>query len=566
MTADNSRTAQRQMSPTPVIPIKERRKGGAPKSGGDISLQHYSTILLRRKWLVVAIFVAVSAGTIAVSYLLPNIYTSETLILVDPQQVPDKYVEPTITGGIRNRLSTLSQQILSATRLQKIIDTFNLYPNERKKLAREEVITQMRKDVTVDVVEDLAAKSRAADKDLTAFRISYSGRDPKLVAQVTNELASLFIEENLKAREQMATGTSNFMDKELEGTRKQLEEQEAKIRDFKMKHIGEMPEQQQSNIQILSQLQTRLQAMSDTLNRAEQQKIYIQSMMTNQPSAETLTPQSSSQASTETPLAGTTTPSESKLAALLSRYGENHPDVRRMRKQAEIERQELEKAQQQVAPVGTSAAAEKTQLLNAQNRTIAAQAAATLKAQLSAAEAQIAEAKETQQQLLKTISEYQQKLEAIPVREQEVAQVVRDYDMSKENYKQLLAKKHSAEMATQLEIRQQGEKFTILDPAQVPEKPSKPNRLVINLGGCLAGLVLGLAVALSTEFAGMSITSPQQIGAEVGVYVLGVVPEISTPYDIRRRKRLTWAGAVSAAVVVLSMGGYLVYHFRDQIF
>ena len=565
MTGDISTPAQRQTSPAPVIPMKERRRGGGPKPAADLSLQHYSMILLRRKWLVVAIFLVVSAGTIAVSYVLPNVYTSETLILVDPQQVPDRYVEPTVSGGIRNRLSTLSQQILSATRLQKIIDTFNLYTNERKKLAREEVITQMRKDITVEVVEDLAGKSRTPDKDLTAFRISYTGRDPKLVAQVTNELASLFIEENLKAREQMATGTSNFMDKELENTRKQLEEQEAKIRDFKLKHLGEMPEQQQSNIQILGQLQTRLQVISDSLNRAEQQKVYLQTLMASQP-AEISTPQSAAQVNAEKPPADAPTPSEAKLTELLTRYGENHPDVRRLRKQVEIERQEQSRAQQHATTSVTSAAAERAQIVNLQNRSAAAQAAAALKAQLTSVEAETAEAKLTQQQLLKTISEYQQKLEGVPMREQEVAQVIRDYGMSKEHYQQLLEKKLSAEMATQLEIRQQGEKFTILDPAQVPEKPSKPNRLVINLVGCLAGLALGLAAALSTEFTGMSITAPQQIGAEVGVFVLGVVPEISTPYDIRRRKRWTWAGAASAVAVALSMGGYLLYHYRDHLF
>src|SRR3990170_8989848 len=139
---------------------RDRRRNNSPKAAAELALQHYSLILLRRKWLVLGIFLAVAAGTAIVSLVLPKIYTSETLILVDPQQVPEKYVQATVSGDIRNRLSTLSQQILSATRLQKVIDTFNLYTTERKNLAREEIITLMRKDIFVQVVDDLAGKSK----------------------------------------------------------------------------------------------------------------------------------------------------------------------------------------------------------------------------------------------------------------------------------------------------------------------------------------------------------------------------------------------------------------------
>src|SRR5579862_4916760 len=194
-----------------------------PAAGGlSLSPEHYWRILLHRKWRVIGVFLLVSAGTAIGSYFLPDTYTSETLILVDPQKVPESYVKSTVTGDVRNRLGTLSQQILSATRLQKIIDTLNLYPVERKTMAREDVITRMRSDISVSVVSDFGGS-----QDLQAFRIGYSGADPQLVSQVTNELASLFIEENLKAREQQATGTSEFLGNQLGETRKTLEEQEA---------------------------------------------------------------------------------------------------------------------------------------------------------------------------------------------------------------------------------------------------------------------------------------------------------------------------------------------------
>src|SRR5579885_2156030 len=177
--------------------------GGSTFGLPDLSPEHYLRVLLHRKWIVLGLFFIISAGTAIVTYQLPDVYTSETVILVDPQQVPDTYVRPTVSGDGRNRLGTLSQQILSATRLQKVIETFNLYPEDRKRLPREDVINKMRGDISVQMVNDSGAK-----QDLEAFKIAYSGLNPQVTAQVTNELASLFIEENLKAREEMATGTS----------------------------------------------------------------------------------------------------------------------------------------------------------------------------------------------------------------------------------------------------------------------------------------------------------------------------------------------------------------------
>src|SRR5580692_9997070 len=238
-----------------------------------LSPEHYLRLLVHRKWLVLGVALAVSAGTAIVSHYLPNVYESETVILVDPQKVPDAYVKSTVTGDVRNRLGTLSQQILSATRLQKIIETLNLYPDDRKKLAREDVITHMRSDISVQVVSEFGAS-----QDLQAFRIRYTGKDARLVAQVTNELASLFIEENLKSREQQATGTSEFLQNQLQETRKDLEAQEAKLKQYRLTHLGEMPEQQSADLQILGQLQSQLQVESEALARAQQSKLVLQTM------------------------------------------------------------------------------------------------------------------------------------------------------------------------------------------------------------------------------------------------------------------------------------------------
>ena len=540
-----------------------------PTESAETPPQLYLLALLHRKWLVITTFLLVSAGTAIVSLYLPNIYSSQTTILVDPQQVPGNYVQPTVTGNIRNRLGTLSEQILSATRLQKIIDTFNLYEKERKKMAREDVISLMRKDITVDVVSEVGSRS---DQDLQAFKIGYSGKDPRVTAQVANELASLFIEENLKSREQIAIGTSDFLKNELEGTRKTLEELESKILEFKMAHLGEMPEQQQANIQIFGQLQSRLQELSDSLDRAQQQRSYLQTLEAATQStivSPSIKPQEILQPNTNRGVIPPS-PSEAKLVELLGRYGENHPDVKRLRIQIEEERRATEKAERVAKEAELQAresASPPTHLQEPlpqvpQQNPIAP----NIKAQLAQVDTEIANRKEDQQKLIKAIDSYQKKLEAGPMREQEIATLVRDYAISKEHYSVLLEKQLSANMATQLEIRQQGEKFTILDPAQIPQKPTSPNRRMINLGGIAGGLVLGLALAVAPEILGTSIILPSQIGMAAGMTLLGVIPIITTPYDRRRRKRIIVAGATGGMVMALALCAFLIYHFRDRIF
>ena len=535
-------------------------KTGPAQFGPEISPEHYLRLLLHRKWLVLAIFVVVSAATCIYTSRLPNVFTSETVILVDPQKVPESYVKSTVTGDIRDRLGTLSQQILSATRLQKIIEEFNLFPEERKTMAREDVISRMRADISVNVLSEFSS-----GQDLQAFRISYSGREPRLVAQVTNELASLFIEENLKAREQQAQGTTEFLENQLQDTRKVLESQEAKLRDFKLKHLGEMPEQQAADLQILGQLQGQLQMESDALTRAEQQRTYIQSVMA-QSSAPVvdLDPVTSGKAPAA-PAPAAKPPASNlraRLAALLSRgYTEKHPEIRRLR--AEIAQEEAASQAASAVPAA-SAPPHAPVLAAAPQRPVSPTPYVNpvLEAQLQALDAEISKHKDEQQRLSKLAAAYKTKLEAIPVNEQKISDLARDYQMSKDHYSQLLEKQLAAQTATQLEVRQKGERFSILDPAQPAEKPSSPKRALLDLAGCLSGLMLGLLAAIASEFVGPVITAPEQITEISGMSVLEIIPNIETQADRRHKKRVIWATGSGLAASIIASGAILLFHYR----
>jgi uncharacterized protein involved in exopolysaccharide biosynthesis len=399
-----------------------------------------------------------------------------------------------------------------------------------------------------------------------------------MVAQVANALASLFIEENLKAREEQATGTSDFLQNQLQETRKQLEAQEAKLKDFKLQHLGEMPEQQTADLQILGQLQSQLQLESDALGRAEQQKSYIQSMMVatapvvDLDETEQKTSKPGERQAPKSPLAR----HKEQLAKLLTIATEKYPPVARLKKQIAIE--ELLEG---IPPAPVSASSKSTVLETAEAAPKPAEPPVqhatprpakyfnpVLQSQLKQIDDEIAKHREERQRVSKLVANYQVKLEAIPVREQQVTELVRDYEISKAHYSQLLEKQLSAETATQLEIRQKGERFSVLDPAQPAERPSQPNRLLINGVGGIGGLALGLLLALITEFLGMSITSPEQITAAIGVPVLEVIPVIRTHIDKRRRKRfLVLAAATAVAGVIVSCLLLMVlYHYRPEIF
>jgi polysaccharide chain length determinant protein (PEP-CTERM system associated) len=543
------------------------------QSSLQISPDHYLRLVWHRKWLVLGTFLTVSLATFVFALRMPDVYTAETLILVDPQKVPETYVKSTVTGDVRNRLGTLSQQILSATRLQKIIETLNLYPTERETRAREEVIAKMRSDISVNVVSDFSGS-----QDLQAFRIRYSGRDPRLVAQVANELATQFMNENLKARETLAIGTTEFLENQLQEARRTLEGQETRLREFRLRHLGEMPEQQAADLQILGQLQSQMQLEGEALSRAEQQRAVTRTMMQTGPAPvvdlDDTTPTANGPAA-ENKVAPAK-PSKvaqlrAQLAALENRqYTDQHPDVRRLRSEIAAEEQLQAKAEQSAKPEQPTKNEPVTPPVPAAAETAAAAKRKplpltnpVLESQLRTIDEEISKHKEEQARLGKLVSGYQRKVEAIPINEQAVSALVRDYEMSKAHYQQLLNNQLSAQTATQLEVRQKGEKFSVLDSALPPGRPEKPNRFLIDTAGSIGGLVLGLVLALMTELLGVSITSPDQVVEAISIPVLEVIPVIVTKTERRtRKKRLVLASVSAALLMLLASGAFLFYRFR----
>jgi succinoglycan biosynthesis transport protein ExoP len=528
-------------------------------------------ILWKRKVHVLVFWAALSALVIAVVMAWPATYRAETLILVDQQKIPEKFVSATVNAELQDRLATLSQEILSQTRLQKIIQTLNLYENERKTRTQEEILEMMAGDISV------TAEKGWIQNRPGAFRVAYSGRNPATVAEVANQLGSLFIEENLRSRENMAEGTADFMKTQLDQAKKDLEAQEVKLSQFKQAYNGELPQQESSLAQELSQLQLQLQGSQDALNRANQNKTVVESALSVAQSTEATLQRLIENANHRTPSqGGSPAPKkkseelETQLAAMKLRYSPAHPDIKVM--MAEIEQakatEAAESAQEKALSDGsgvegkTDEAQDSPQSADAV-RALAAERerVALMNAQLATLNTELKTRQADQQQLLQRIDSLQARVRRLPLREQEMTAVTRDYEVSKLNYKSLQDKIFAANMATDMERRQKSERFTILDPARAPEKAISPNRPLLTGAGSVLALFLSAGFWLLLEMRKNKFLGEWELPE--GVVVLGRVQNI---FELENGKgfshRKVVVVSLAVAVVIASTVAAYVIGFR----
>ncbi len=483
--------------------------------------EDYLAMAWRRKWWILIPFVLVSAAGIGIVMHLPKVYQANTLILLVRQRVPTEYVRATVTESIDERIYSISTEILSRTNLQRVIDEFGLYKAESQKLTQEEVIELMRKHIDIQVKGGTGAAKR--DKK-DAFEVYFSGPEPKTVAMVTNRLASLFVEQNLKLREQQAEGTAAFLADQLKKTEAQLEGLEKQITAFKTRHMGELPEQMQANLGVLQQLQLQHQRISDSIRSAEDRKVlYINQVAELRKFAST--EGTGEPVIVEAPQSGRETLQDA-LARLRAKYTDRHPEVMALKKRLE------EEGAQAGGPRASGASSPDRparQIRTARGQTGQLDTMiAGLQAQLAAVDSEIRHLRGEEEKIRARIREHEQRIENTPRREQEMTALARDYENTKKSYESLLAKKLESEQAKAMEQRQQGEQFRVIDPAQVPVKPWKPDILKLIALSLACGLGAGLGLALLQEYLDRSFKDPEDLAAFSGLQVLAVIPRIET--------------------------------------
>lgn len=475
---------------------------------------------LRRRWWLAA--VGLVAG-IAISTFsarrLPKVYMASTLILVEPQKIPIAYVRPTVTTSIEARLRSLRQQITSRSRIERVIEDLNLFPDKVGKVPMERLVATVVNRLNLEI------------RGTATFRIIYEGTDPREVAEVANKVADLFIEENSVARQKQARGTSEFLDEELERVRVELEQQEDQLAKFKRVHMGELPEQRETNLRTVEALQNRLRTSSESLARARDRRVTLEAELDDSgPGAGTDVNQ----------LARVLEEQRSRLQDLLSRYTEKHPDVVQLRREiASTEAQLREQPEEPAQP----------------ETPVASPYEVRLRAELAAVEQEIEALEKEQEQIKADVTRYQERVENAPKNEAVLSRLTRDNDNLRANYNSLLQKKLEAGLAEKLEHELQGEQFIIVDRAVPPAVPFKPNvGQIIGLGSVL-GMVIGACIAIGVDLVRPRFRSEQELTAAYGIPVLASVPLVST--ELIRRRHKTWrrvlvgSGLVAVAIGVL---------------
>jgi protein tyrosine kinase modulator len=526
------------------------------------NLRDYWEMAVRRRWVILLPLFLCWILVWTASWFIPSVYTSDALILVEQQKIPESYVVPNVTMSLQDRLQGMTEQVLSRTRLQAAIDGHHLYQDRRlwnRLLSGETPVQRMRRDIKIEPV-----KSASHAQELTAFRIYYSASSPQLAQQINNELVSLFVQEDLKTQQQFSQETTAFLQSELADAKVKLEEQEAKVRAFKTQHFEDLPSQAQTNVQILSGLQNQLQNTQRDLDRAKQQKIYLQSLQQQYQSAQANLAAPDSSGLSAGALDKELSQLRLQLADARTRLTEEHPDIialqdkiakrEKLKKEtvAEMEAQtEKEKATQSGKPAASP-----------ELQGGAAIPMMQVQSQLKAIELEIQNSEQRVKELEAQIASYRGRLNMTPQTEQQLADISRGYEESKANYNSLLQKQNQSQLATSLQERQQGQQFRILDSASWPYKPSAPNRLILSVGGLLAGAGIGLGLAFLIEMKNVMVRKDEDVETLIPARILVGIPHLTVPGEVESMAFRRWLEicAVSLITVMILAGNFLSYH------
>lgn len=480
------------------------------------TLEEVRGMLVRSRWWIAVPAFFIALGTIGVAMILPNLYKSEATLVVVQQQVSQRYVNSDATQ-INETVNLVTRNVLSRGKLLQIIDEFHLYPKQKKTLTTDDLAELMRKDVQIVPLDSSA-------KDLTAFQIAFAAETPELAQAVTSRLTSLFIEENLSTQGQKAETTTSFLTERLEEAKKKVSEQEERLREFKARNAGQLPDQQALNLSRLAELRSQLQTSEAALNRAQERQGTLESTLRERISR-----------------------LQSEKSALLVRFTPQYPEV--IKKEAEIAGAEALIRHINGAPASaTPASGEDTTL-------------SQIRIQADTNALEVENAQNEQRRLRAEIAQFQGRLNLTPVVQQELEGITRDYNLAAGNYTDLLSKQQQSQLTTSLEENQQGQQFRMVDPPTRPMIPTSPKRMRIALGGVGGGIAFGLLLALIVSMKDTSFHSEKALKHHFPFPLVMGIPMLLTQSEersLRRRKSLEWAVAV-IMVGAVGVAEFFVY-------
>jgi polysaccharide chain length determinant protein (PEP-CTERM system associated) len=498
---------------------------------GSFDIRKYMDMAARRKWWIIIPFLLTLLAGLTYALITPKIYEAQTLILVQSQKVPEDYVRAIVASDLNDRLRTITQQVTSRTNLERIIEEHHLFADSPHASTMEDKVMSLRERIKIDV------SGGVSGREAKAFSISFRDKDPRKVMEVTNALASNFISENLRIRESHAMGTSTFISDELASVEKRLMEKEEELKQYREHNMGGLPEQLETNLNILERLQGQQDQLHSNLRDAENRKIFFQTQIAEQEKARAgsyipSTPGAQGQ--------GDLVSLRNELATLESRYTQSHPDVIRIRGM-------ISKIEANRSDTGTGLAGGVSSISRVDQ---------TLIRQFQDIELQIKTFRAEITKVRSQIAWYQGKVEETPKREQELLALNRDYENLNELYNSLLNRKLEAEIAVSMEKKQKGEQFRILDPAKVPSRPVEPDIMKIILMALALGAGLGCGFAYLVETMDTSFRSPEEAELGLQLPVLVSIPIRHTEEELRniKMKKILTMTSVAAGFIVCAIG------------
>ena len=514
---------------------EDKRKG----SGFEV----ISALWSRRRWLAVVVFATSFSAAVSLVMALPSLYRSTATVLVSQEQVSETFVRSSITGELEPRLHTISQAVLSRSRLQELIVDFDLYPDLRRRASPEAVIERMRRDIKLELK---GVAQRSGHSATIAFTLGYQGWDPQTVAKVTNTLVSFYVKENERMRRRQASGTTEFLKGQLAEVKGKLNEQERRVGGFKDRFMGELPEQQGANLATLGRLNAQLSLNSENQIRAMERR---EKLLKQIGEADSPDPAASPDGSV-----AQMSRLRRELAELRTRFSDKYPDVARVKAEiAALERQ-LSETKIDGRPRTEPATPTEPALLR-------------LTRALSEAEAEMNILKADEKRLRQTVATYERRVENTPKQEQELQKLTRDYDAIKDFYSSLLKRHEDAQIAETME-RQEEKQFRILDPAISPTEPAGPNRLQLMLMGFMLSLAIAAGAVVLAEQLDTSFHSVDHLRAFTRVPVLLSIPRIVTKADIKQERSqfcLGVAAAMLGAAFIVGASYYLGHGNQELV-
>lgn len=500
-----------------------------------LGIADYTSILKKRWWIIAIPALILPIVAYAASYLVDPQYISQTLVLVEQQKVPDNYVKPVIAEDLTGRLASMREQILSRSRLEPIITSFNLFAGQNATM--DDRLDLMRKAIEIKPIESATARG------VPGFFITFKASDARTAQAVCGEITSMFVSENLKSREQSVEGTTDFLRRQLDDAKRSLDEQDAKMAKFQQEYVGKLPGQEQPNMNMLTTLTAQLDAATQAIARIQQDLSYGQTVLAQQtrdfqtPESQRIAPQAQQQ-ELQSLLA--------QEADLKARYTPDYPDVKAVERKIEDVRHEMAQAPAVAASAPSAPRNEPASLLQ-------------LRAQIKAEELSLAQKKHDQAAIQSQIKLYQDRISSSPMVQEQYKNLTRDYQTAQESYASLLKNMQQAKMANDLERQQQGEQFRVMDVPNLPDAPASPKRPVFAMGGLVLGLMVGLGIVGLIEYRDTALRSERDIWAFTKLPTLATISLIdglSTAQPKPKRKLFGRKNQGSATnTPVLNAGG-----------